>query len=236
MIWVQQRKADAGIIRKMRSLFVFLTASLALATLSAQTPPLVKKTAAPAAKASESGVAAKNFKESGSPTAPIQIEIYTDYECPACRELYMNTLPLLIKDYVQTGKVRLVHRDFPLSQHQYSPLATKYANAAGEIGKYDVVAGQIFKTQPESEQNGNVDAAVARVLSPAEMQKVRDIVKSSPPGFDNAVKADMAMGEKDRLQQTPTMVLIFRGGKREVIAPVPPYTILKSYLDQRLAK
>jgi protein-disulfide isomerase len=214
----------------MRSLFILLTASLAVATLSAQTSSVIKT------GVSTAGAPAKNFKLTGSPGAPIQIEIYTDYECPACRAFYMDVLPLLTKDYIQTGKVRLLHRDFPLPQHQYSPLATRYANAAGEIGKYDVVAAQIFKTQPEWEQNGNVDAAVAKVLPPAEMQRVRDIVKSSPPGFDNDVKADMAMGDRDRLQQTPTMVLVVRGGKREVIAPIPPYSILKSYLDQRLAK
>jgi protein-disulfide isomerase len=192
--------------------------------------------APPATKAPGSEAVVKNFKESGSPTAPVVIEIYTDYQCPACRDLYMNVLPLMTKDYIQTGKVRLVHRDFPLSQHQFSPLAVKYANSAGQIGKYDLVAAQIFKTQQDWEQNGNVDSEVAKVLAPADMQKVRDLVKASPPGFDNSVRADMAMGEKDGLRQTPTIVIIVKGGKREVISGAPPYSILKSYIDKKLAQ
>ncbi len=212
----------------MRSSLIFLPAVLTLATLVAQTPP-------PAPKTSMMSLAAVNFKESGSPTAPVQIELYTDYQCPACREFYMNVLPLLNKEYVQTGKVHLLHRDFPLPQHQFTMTATKYANAAGLIGKYDIVAAQIFKTQQEWEQNGNVDGEVAKVLSPADLQKVRDLVKADPPALEDTVKADQAMGNKDNLHQTPTLVIVAKG-KRDVIGGAPPYTVLKAYIDKKLAQ
>jgi len=180
-------------------------------------------------------LAAMNYKESGSASAPVQIELYTDYQCPACRDFYMNTLPLLYKDYIQTGKVHLLHRDFPLPQHQFTMTATNYANAAGMIGKYDIVAAQIFKTQPEWEQNGNIDGEVAKVLSPADLQKVRDLVKSAPPAMADTIKTDQAMGARDNLHQTPTIVIIAKG-KREVIGGAPPYSILKSYIDKKLAQ
>ncbi len=211
----------------MRPLFVLLPALLAVAAVSAQTATTVKKAAV------KTTAPATNFKASGPATAPIQIEIYTDYECPMCRDLDLNTLPPLVANYVQTGKVHLLHRDFVLPQHKYSPIATKYANAAGEIGKYDLVATQIFQTQPQWSQNGNVDAEVARILSPADMEKVRDLVKASGPDLSDSVKADMAMGDKDGLRATPTIVIIAKG-KREVISGGMPYTILKSYLDQKL--
>jgi protein-disulfide isomerase len=175
-----------------------------------------------------------NFKEAGSPSAPITLELYTDYQCPSCRNFYMEVLPPLISQYVATGKVRLIHRDFPLPQHQYTRVATKYANAAGEIGRYDVVAGQIFKTQPEWEQNGNIDGEVAKVLPPAEMQKVRELVKSDTH-LDDTVNSDLAMGARDGLNQTPTLVIV-HNGKRQKIDGVVPFNILKSYIDQLLAK
>jgi protein-disulfide isomerase len=146
----------------MRYLLLFVPALL----LSAQTPAATNAAAKPAtehkALATTASLPAKNFKESGSATAPVTVEVYTDYECPACRDLYMNTLPLLNSEFVATGKVHLVHRDYPLPQHQFSKLATRYANAAGAIGKYEVVANQLFVTQPEWSQNGNVDATVAK--------------------------------------------------------------------------
>jgi len=177
---------------------------------------------------------AANFKESGSPTAPITLELYTDYQCPSCRAFYLEVLPQVISQYVATGKVRLVHRDYPLPQHQYSRIATKYANAAGQVGLYDVVANQLFKTQQEWEQNGNVDGEVAKVVPPGGMQKIRDLVKNDAH-LDDSVVADQAMASRDGLNQTPTLVVV-QNGKRQTISGMVQFNILKQYLDQKLAK
>jgi protein-disulfide isomerase len=207
---------------------LFLLPALIVASLAAQTPAAPKK-----AVIQKVALTQTNFKESGSPSAPITIELYTDYECPACREFYLNTLPLLTNDFIRPGKARLIHRDYPLPQHQFTKLATHYANAAGQIGKYDLVAHQIFQTQPEWDQNGNVDAQVAKVLSPAEMEKVRNIVKTEVGSMDDAIAKDQAMGSQDRLQQTPTIVIVYKG-KRETIGGALSYPILKSYLEKKL--
>jgi protein-disulfide isomerase len=215
----------------MRSLLLLIPAAM---LMTAQTPaPAIRKTT-PEHKPAPLPAAVKNFKLSGSPSAPITVEIYTDYECPSCRTLYMEILPQLESQYVATGKIQLLHRDFPLTQHQYSRVAAKYANAAGQIGRYELVAGQIFKTQADWAQNGNVEAAVAKVLAPGEMQKVRELVKSDAH-LDDTVTADLDMGAHDNLDQTPTMVIVNKG-KRQKIAGQIPFNILKSYLDNMLAK
>jgi protein-disulfide isomerase len=212
----------------MRYLLLLLPAAL----FAAQAPSTSRK--APVVKAAATTTTVvRNFKESGSPSAPVTVEIYADYECPACRALFMEVVPPLMTDFVQTGKVRLIHRDFPLPMHQYSKLAARYANAAGEIGKYDLVANQIFQTQPEWAANGNVDSVVARVLSPADMQRVRDLVKNDPR-LDETVARDVAMGNQDHLTQTPTIIITAKG-KREKIDGGMPYQILKSYLNAKLA-
>jgi len=175
------------------------------------------------------------FKESGTVMAPITLELYTDYQCPHCRAFYLETLPLLTAEFVKTGKVRLIHRDFPLSQFQYSKTAMHYANAAGQVGKFDAVAQQLFDTQPEWAQNGNVDAAVAKVLTPAEMAKVRTLVKTDSH-LDDSVERDVAMATgTDHLTSTPTIVIVFKG-KRETITGAPSYPALKSYLNSKLGE
>jgi protein-disulfide isomerase len=175
------------------------------------------------------------FKESGTVMAPITIELYTDYQCPHCRAFYLETLPLLTNDFVKTGKVRLIHRDFPLSQFPYSRTAMHYANAAGQVGKFDAVALQLFETQPEWGQNGNVDAAVAKVLTPAEMAKVRTLVKTDSH-LDDSVERDVALATgTDHLQVTPTIVIVYKG-KRETISGGGPYSTLKSYLNGKLGE
>ncbi len=214
----------------MRYLLIFLPALL----LTAQ-PPASPNKKAPGHKALATAVGMpKNFKESGSLGAPVTVEIYTDYQCPACRDLYLNILPSLKADFVATDKVRLVHRDYPLPQHQFSKVATRYANAAGTIGKYEIVANQLFVTQSEWEQNGNVDGTVAKVLSPGDMEKVRTLVKTDSH-LDDSVTRDVAMGNTDRLSQTPTIVIVAKG-KRDVIGGGMPYSILKQYLNQKIGQ
>lgn len=175
------------------------------------------------------------WKLSGSPAAKVSIELYTDYECPACREFYLNTLPSVEKEYIATGKVRLIHRDFRLPQHKFTRQATAYANAAGELGKYKLVADQIFQTQPEWSADGNLDKVLSRVLSPGDLKAIKDLATSGGARLEASTLEDERMGGNiDHLQQTPTIVVV-AGGKRDVIAGAVPYPILKQYLEQKLA-
>jgi len=214
----------------MRLLLFLLPALLITGdAVAGETGPVHKKAAA------ERGPALiQNYKEFGSPNAPVTLELYTDYSCPSCRNFYIQTMPALMAEFVNTNRVRIVHRDFPLPQHPFSRLAARYANAAGEIGKYDVVVTQIFRTQPEWDQNGAIEPQVAKVLSPSEMAKVKELVKTDSH-LDDTVTKDVALANQDGINQTPSMVLV-RNGKREVIAPIPPYTVLKSYLTSVLAR
>ncbi|HEY6343129.1 MAG TPA: thioredoxin domain-containing protein, partial [Bryobacteraceae bacterium] len=197
--------------------------------------PVKTETAKPQAAAQTPGTrAAPNYKESGSPDAPITCEIYSDYECPHCAVFFRDTLPMLVADYVRTGKVKVLHRDFPLPQHPYAKLAARYANAAGQAGRYDAAVTQLFKTQDVWSKNGDVDTQLAAVLSPAVMRKVREFVEHDQQ-LDDTVTADQAMGVKDNLTATPTLVVVWKG-KRQNISPIPSYTLLKSYLDDLLAQ
>jgi protein-disulfide isomerase len=175
-----------------------------------------------------------NYKESGSAGAPIVCEVYSDYECPSCAAFFRDTLPLLIAGYVRTGKVRLIHRDFPLTQHPYAKLAARYANAAGQAGQYDTAANRLFQTQDVWSVSGDLEAQLAPVLSPAVMRKVRDMVEHDQR-LDDTVAADQAMGISDHLRATPTLVVVWKGN-RQAISPIPSYALLKSYLDDLLAR
>jgi len=187
-----------------------------------------------------------NYKEMGSPTAAVEVDAYTDYECPHCARFFKDFMPQFEKDYIQTGKIRFVHRDFPLSQHPHAQLAARFANAAGEVGAayYDIVVNQIFKTQntwsvnaPDGRGTGDVDSEVAKVLPPGAMQKVRELVKSDPR-IDASVAKDVNMAMNvDHVPSTPTLVVVAKG-KRDVISTFMemPYNIFKQYLDQKIAQ
>lgn len=173
-----------------------------------------------------------SYKASGSPTAPVVIEIYSDFQCPACAAFYRDVFPQLDADYVKTGKVRIVHRDFPLPQHQFAKLAARYANAAGEVGRYDTVFARLFATQAEWEQNGNIEAALAPVLAPDALAKIRGMAAGDL--LDSEAAADIRMGlDVDRLTQTPTVIVV-SGGVRNKIAGGATVGVLSAYIDEKL--
>src|SRR5262245_5573760 len=66
----------------------------------------------------------------GSLDAPIKLEIFSDFQCPSCRALYMDTIKQVLAEYCTQGKVCVVYRDFPLQMHQYAREAARYAQAA----------------------------------------------------------------------------------------------------------
>jgi len=177
--------------------------------------------------------AAVAFKQFGLPTAPVLCEIYTDYECPSCAALYRTVVPVLMERYVATGKVRLLHRDFPLPQHPYARLAARYANAAGETGHYEEVVNQIFRTQSTWASDGDLSSQVAQVVSPEAMDKIRELV-ARDSHLDDTVMADMSMAMRDQIRQTPTLVFVV-DGKRQPLPGLPQLEMLETYLDQLVA-
>src|SRR5438094_6897734 len=118
------------------------------------------------------------------------MDTFSDHHCPACKPLLMTTNRRLMDDYVSTGKVYLIHRDFPLPMHAHSRVAARYARAAAQIGKVEAVEQALFQNQEKWEQSGDVDGTVAAVLSPTEMAKVRALLKGGT--LDSLIDKDYA--------------------------------------------
>jgi protein-disulfide isomerase len=172
-------------------------------------------------------------KAKGFPTAPVTIEVFSDFECPHCKLLYEETLRPLMRDYVSSGKVYLIHRDYPLPQHHYARQAACYADASARINKYEEVCSTLFDRQAVWSVNGKVDEAVASTLSPSEMNKVRALAKD--PKISAGIDEDLALGQKIPIRQTPTMLITHNGHTSPVVGSVS-YSILSRYLNDLLSK
>src|SRR5260370_7470484 len=116
-------------------------------------------------------------KAFGSKNAPVIMEVFSDYQCPSCKALFLNTNRQLMDNFVSTGKVYLIHRDFPLAMHAYSRVAARYARAAAQIGKIEPVEQALFQNQEKWEQTAAVAGPAATALSASEMNKLRPLVK-----------------------------------------------------------
>jgi len=172
-------------------------------------------------------------KAFGSKTAPVVVEIYSDFQCPACKQLFLNTTQKVMENYVNTGKVYLVHRDFPLPMHAYSRVAASYSRAAAHIGKCEPVEQALFQNQEKWETNGDVKGTVANVLSPTEMKKVQAIVDAKT--LEPLIEKDKQLAMTLPVTQTPTSVFHSKG-QNYPYAGTLSYDVLKEFLDQLVAQ
>jgi len=84
----------------------------------------------------------------GDPNAPITIIEFSDFQCPFCARFHVQTLPLLLEEYIDTGKVNLVYRDFPIqSIHPNALPAAVAAECANEQGNYWEYHDTLFEKQ-----------------------------------------------------------------------------------------
>jgi len=163
--------------------------------------------------------------------APIKIEVFSDFECPACRVLFMDTMRQVLKDYCTPDKVCVIYHEFPLPMHKYSRLAARYSLAAQKLGRQQwlSVVESLYEDQAVWSQNGLVNVSVARVLSPLDYQKVQKMIDD--PAINQSIDRDIALGQKREIQSTPTFFVTALGKEQKVVGGLP-YNVLKDFFDK----
>jgi protein-disulfide isomerase len=170
-------------------------------------------------------------KGRGSANAPILLEVYSDYQCQYCKKLYEETLIPLVADYVDKGKVYLIHHEYPLPIHPHAMEAACYASAANRVGKYDQAGDVLFRQQDVWAANGKVDETVCSVLTPAEAKKVRELAKD--PAIIAEVKLDIEAAQNAKVEGAPTMILTHRM-RQYKIPGATSYAMLQRFIEQLL--
>lgn len=173
----------------------------------------------------------------GNPAAPVMIEVFSDFECPACKFMHDSELPQLMKEYVVPGKVYLIYRYYPLGPeiHPYARKAAEVVAAAAQLGKYQEAADIAFAKQPEWAASGKIEETVDNVLTAAEQQKLKSLLQA--PAVQQTIQHDMAEGNAVPVPGTPTLLVTYRLkrytlGGREVLK----YEWVKAMLDDLLSK
>ena len=85
----------------------------------------------------------------GDANAPVTIIEFTDFQCPFCGRHHSQTFPQIKSQYIDTGKVKYVVRDFPLSFHQNADEAANAANCANDQNNYFAMSDLLFNNQDQ---------------------------------------------------------------------------------------
>lgn len=193
------------------------------------------------------------MKAYGSKTAPITMEVFSDYECPMCRNLYEQTLRPMVNDYVALGKVYLIHRDYPLAipAHRFSGQAARWANAAAEVGQFENVEAAFYDNQQAWDATGDLEKYVAAAMSSSDFKRVQKIMEGCEPpgpagrqgtviapphpcGIDTYIEQDIELGNKVPVTGTPTYVITYKGQRLPPGSGFVSWPLLKQFMDNLL--
>lgn len=83
----------------------------------------------------------------GSATAPVTVYEISDFQCPYCAQFWRETLPALEREYIGTGRVRLVFVNYPLAMHPNAEPAAELAICAARQDKFWPVHDLLFRYQ-----------------------------------------------------------------------------------------
>jgi|SRR3989344_7285408 len=163
----------------------------------------------------------------GSPDAPVTIVEFSDYECPFCGKFYTETYGQLKKDYIDTGKVKLVFRDFPLSFHPTAMPAALAAQCVYDASGNDNDVYFEYHNKLFENQQSLTDENLKKWASDLGYD-ISDCLDNKE--FESEVNKDLADGQAYGVSGTPAF---FVNG--ELIEGAVPYANFKQVIDAQLA-
>ena len=226
---VQQQRQKKDQQRRLITVMVIVGIALIIMAIIV-VPSLIPAevaTITPVARPQESG------RELGSATAPVVVEVFSDFQCPACARFAESVEPLIVNSYVADGRVRFIYRQYPFLDDRIarkeSDQAANASMCAADQGRFWDYHDILF-----ANWNGENQGAYAnkRLVAMAEaigldMGAFNNCFDDNQ--FEADINADLALGEQYGVNATPS---IFVNG---VKVESPDATSLQQAIEQALA-
>ena len=137
----------------------------------------------------------------GQRSAKVAIVIYSDFQCPYCGVFVRKTWPLLEKEYVETGRVLVAFRHFPLGNHELAEGAAEAAECAARQGSFWRMHDRLFADQ------GSLEPANLRETARELGLDLRKFESCTDGQARDHIRADIASGREVSVSGTPTFFL-----------------------------
>ena len=165
----------------------------------------------------------------GDPDAPVEFVLWEDFQCPFCKRCETETLPRIRADYVDTGDVKLVWRNF-VNYGQESQAAAVAAYCAGEQDDFWEYHDTLYLNQ------GGINSGAfsqSRLLQFAEDHQL-DIPTfeacQSQTKYDAVLGADRSAGRQQGVTGTPGFFI-----NGQYISGAQPYEVYAGIIDEIIA-
>lgn len=169
----------------------------------------------------------------GTPTAPVTLVEFSDYQCQYCSSFVKSVLPVLKKEYINTGKLKYVFRDLPLDMHKEAQKAAEAGQCAHEQGKYWEMHDTMFANQQKLDVESLRGYAAKIGLDMNTFNLCLDNGK-----YATEINKDTKDAGQIGVNGTPTFIIgktnpngIIRG---QVVMGAIPYAVFKSLIESAL--
>ena len=138
----------------------------------------------------------------GRADAPLTMVEFTDLQCPFCRQFTLTAFDEIKRNWIDTGKLRFISRDFPLDFHAQAMPAARAARCAGEQGKF-------WEMRLALVRNANLltPAYIAKTGADLKLDTTAFAACSASTKYDAEIQAEMQEGLKIPVTGTPTFIL-----------------------------
>ena len=182
----------------------------------------------------------------GDPNAPMTIIEFSDYQCPFCRKFWTETYPQIKSQYVDSGKVKIVFRDFTLTSihpmAQSSAEAVECVREKGGDAAYFKYHDKIFSEQNILDSGSSTGAVTKTVVYTNDDLKTwaseigYDIGSCLDSGkYKSEVQKDLSDGSRAGVQGTPGFIIMKSdSGKGTLLAGAYPFSAFQQVIESEL--
>jgi len=168
-----------------------------------------------------------DIRSEGNESAKVVIVEFSDFQCPFCGRFYMETLPQIQANYINTGKVRFVYKHFPLSQiHAFSFKAAEASECAADQGKFWQMHNMLYENQEKLSVPDIKGYASELGLDLTQFNQCLDSGTKA-----NKVRNDLSEGQQLGVDGTPSFFV-----NDQVLVGALPYSDFKKAIDVELSK
>lgn len=171
----------------------------------------------------------------GRPDAPVTLAYWGDFQCPFCKRFDLETLPTLVTRYVETGKLKVVFKDYQFlgPDSQTAGLAAK---AVWELypDRYFAWHQAMYEAQ-DQEHGGFGDKEsiikLTRTISGIDADKVASLIVQKQSEYQQEQDADQAEGAQFGINGTPGFVI-----GTQIVSGAQPASVFTKLIDAELNK
>lgn len=170
----------------------------------------------------------------GDPNAPVTIIEFSDYQCPFCGKFFQEAEPLIRKNYVETGKAKMVLKDLAFLGPE-SKAAAQAAECAKDQGKYWQYHDALFEAEikDNKENNGNLDRNLfEKIASDLKMNTEKFLSCFDSKKYATEVENDIKEAQS-AMERTSTPTIFIND---KMIQGAYPYATFSQAIDEALNK